>query len=50
MPFFAVVEAATGDIIDVVESLDHGVPPGAIAIELPAKDDDFAATVTSAIG
>jgi hypothetical protein len=41
MPFFAVIEAATGDILDVVESLDHEVPPGAIAVELPAKDDDL---------
>ena len=41
MPFFAVIEAATGDILDVVESLDDDLPPGAIAIELPAKDDDL---------
>jgi hypothetical protein len=41
MPFFAVVAAATGDILDVVESLDEDLPPGAIAIELPAKEDDL---------
>jgi len=41
MPFFAIVEAATGDIIDVVESLDEALPSGAIAIELPAKDFDL---------
>jgi hypothetical protein len=41
MPFFAVIEAATGDLLDVVLSLDEDLPPGAIAIELPAKDDDL---------
>jgi hypothetical protein len=40
VPFYALVEALTGDIIDVVESLDEAVPAGAIAIELPAREDD----------
>jgi hypothetical protein len=41
MPFYALVEALSGDIIDVVESLDEELPPGAIAVELPAKEDDI---------
>jgi hypothetical protein len=41
MPFFAIIAAATGDILDVVEALDDDLPPGAIAVELPAKDDDL---------
>jgi hypothetical protein len=41
MPFYALVEALTGDIIDVVESLDEELPPGAIAVELPAREDDL---------
>lgn len=41
MPFFAIIAAATGDLLDVVESLDDDLPAGAIAIELPAKDDDL---------
>lgn len=42
MPFYAIVEALSGDIIDVVESYDDGdMPAGAIAIELPAKEDDI---------
>lgn len=41
MPFYAIVEALSGDILDVVESYDGVLPPGAISIELPAKEDDI---------
>jgi hypothetical protein len=41
MPFFAVIEALTGDLLDVVESLGEELPAGAIAVELPAKEDDL---------
>jgi hypothetical protein len=41
VPFYAVIEALTGDILDVVESLNDDLPPGAIAVELPAKEDDI---------
>jgi hypothetical protein len=40
VPFWALVEALTGDVLDVVESLDEEAPPGVIVIELPARDDD----------
>ena len=43
MSFFAVVDAATGDVLDVVMSLDHPAPAGAIVVELPGRDDDVRA-------
>lgn len=43
MPFYAFVEAVSGDILDVVESLDGPPPPGAIVVELPAREDDIRA-------
>jgi hypothetical protein len=41
MPFYAVVQLATGDIIEVTRDLDGEVPHGATVIELPAKEDDI---------
>ena len=42
MPFYAIVQILTGDIIDVVESYDEDdLPPGAMSVELPAKEDDI---------
>lgn len=43
MPFWALVEALTGDVVDVVEYLDDEPPPGVIVVELPARDDDMQA-------
>jgi len=43
VPFWAFVEALTGDVLDVVEELDEEAPPGVIVIELPARDDDMRA-------
>ena len=43
MSFFAVIDAATGDVLDVVMSLDHPAPPGAIVVELPGRGDDVRA-------
>lgn len=43
MPFWALVEAMTGDVVDVVECLDDEPPPGVIVVELPARDDDMQA-------
>jgi hypothetical protein len=41
MPFYAVIEPSTGDILEVTPELDHAIPPGATIIELPAKEDDI---------
>lgn len=41
VPFYAFVEALSGDILDVVESLDEPPPAGAIVVELPAREDDI---------
>lgn len=43
MAFYALVEALSGEIIDVVTSLDGALPAGVIAIELPGRDDDVRA-------
>jgi len=45
MSFFAIIDAATGDVLDVVRSLDGGPPPpaGAIVVELPARGEDVRA-------
>ncbi|HEY8173286.1 MAG TPA: hypothetical protein VIH21_09355 [Dehalococcoidia bacterium] len=43
MPFYAIVEAVTGDLLDVVVDLDGELPEGGIAIELPAREDDIRA-------
>lgn len=43
MPFYAYVEALTGDIVDVKEYLDGPAPPGVIVVELPGKFEDVAA-------
>ena len=40
MPFFAFVEALTGDIVDVKPYLDGPAPPGCIVVELPGKFED----------
>jgi hypothetical protein len=45
MPFWALVEALSGDVLDVVESLDEEAPPGVIFVELPARDDDMRAWI-----
>jgi hypothetical protein len=41
MPFYVIIEALSGEILDVVMSLDEQLPSGAIAIELPAPNDDI---------
>ena len=41
MPFYAIVEALSGDVIDVTLSLDEPVPAGAIAVELPGRWEDL---------
>ncbi len=41
MPFYAIVEAATGNVIDVELTLDGPLPAGAIAIELPGRWEDL---------
>jgi hypothetical protein len=43
MPFFAVVNPQTNDVLEVVMSLDHEPPPGCIVIELPGPGDDVRA-------
>ena len=43
MPFFAVIDPATGDVLDVVMSLDHAPPAGAIVVELPGRGEDVRA-------
>lgn len=41
MPFYAIVEAATGNVLDVELTLDEPLPPGAIAVELPGRWEDL---------
>jgi hypothetical protein len=41
MPFYAIVEAATGNVLDVELTLDGPLPPGAIAVELPGRWEDL---------
>ena len=41
MPFYAIVEAATGNVIEVTLTLDEPVPAGAIAVELPGRWEDL---------
>jgi len=43
MPFYALVDARTGDIIDVVTYLDGPSPPGVMVVELPARWEDVEA-------
>jgi hypothetical protein len=43
MPFYAYVEALTGDIVDVKEYLDGPAPKGVIVVELPGKFEDVEA-------
>ena len=47
MPFWAMVEAHTGEVLQVVESLDHEPAPGVIAVELPAREDDMRAWIAA---
>ncbi|HYM15290.1 MAG TPA: hypothetical protein VEZ14_06995 [Dehalococcoidia bacterium] len=47
MPFWAMVEALTGEVLEVVESLDEAPAPGVIAVELPAREDDMRAWVAA---
>ncbi len=41
MPFYAIVEALTGNVLDVELTLDEPLAPGAIAIELPGRWEDL---------
>ena len=41
MPFYAIVQALSGDVIDVTLTLDEALPPGAIAVELPGRWEDL---------
>ena len=41
MPFYAIVEAATGNVLDVELALDRELPAGAIAVELPGRWEDL---------
>ncbi|TAK55265.1 MAG: hypothetical protein EPO22_14680, partial [Dehalococcoidia bacterium] len=41
MPFYAIVEATTGNVLDVELTLDEPLPPGAIAVELPGRWEDL---------
>lgn len=41
MPFYAIIEAMTGDVLDVTLSIDEPVPAGAIAVELPGRWEDL---------
>jgi hypothetical protein len=43
MPFYALVEAITGDIVDVKQYLDGPPPDGCIVVELPGKFEDVEA-------
>jgi hypothetical protein len=43
MPFYALVEAATGDIVDVKEYLEGPPPAGCIVVELPGRFEDVQA-------
>jgi hypothetical protein len=43
MPFYALVEALTGDIVDVKEYLDGPPPTGCIVVELPGRFEDVQA-------
>ena len=43
MPFYALVEADTGDILDVVTYLEGPAPVGVLVIELPARWEDVEA-------
>ena len=39
MPFYALVDPATGESLEVVQDLDRPIPDGLIVIELPAPRD-----------
>ena len=41
MPFYAIVEALTGNVLDVELTLDEPLPAGAIAVELPGRWEDL---------
>ena len=41
MPFYAIVEALTGNVLDVELTLDAPLPAGAIAVELPGRWEDL---------
>lgn len=43
MPFYAVIDSASGDVLDVVLALEHEAPAGAIVVELPGRGDDVRA-------
>jgi hypothetical protein len=47
MPFWAMVEALTGEVLEVVESLEEEPAPGVIAVELPAREDDMRAWIAA---
>jgi len=41
VPFYAIVDAITGNVLDVEVTLDEALPPGAIAVELPGRWEDL---------
>ena len=41
MPFYAIVEPLTGEVLEVTLMLDEPVPPGAIVVELPGRWEDL---------
>jgi hypothetical protein len=41
MPFYAIVDAITGNVLDVEVTLDEALPAGAIAVELPGRWEDL---------
>jgi hypothetical protein len=43
MPFYAIVEPLSGEVIEVTPSLDEPVPDGAIVVELPGRWEDLPA-------
>jgi len=41
MPFYAIVEATTGNVLEVTPTIDEPVPAGAFAVELPGRWEDL---------
>jgi hypothetical protein len=41
MPFYAIVEPLSGEVLEVTLMLDEPVPPGAIVVELPGRWEDL---------
>jgi len=43
MPFYAIVEPLSGEVLEVTAALDEPVPGGAIVVELPGRWEDLPA-------